>query len=256
MWLRGYRQGNIEVEWLHYRFGISSELGGIMDNLYAATIAGDLGQTACYHLKGQPGYIGPGTEMTSQELVGDIDGLLVGLYLSSNKKPSEILTQYYLTNGKYSSQKRYPLYEAEDGSSTLSQGIKFANNYIYKVFGKSWYSVKTSTDDDVYKAYNDMKLEIAKNYPATSQEVQKMLTKDGNLFTYNKSPDLTPIWFKKEAGAWYWGADKSHFQPVTDHYLRGPLPFLARGNENNRVPGIPNLRIIKFLAKTQNFAMW
>lgn len=87
-----------------------------VDNLYTATIAGDLGQEAVLHhvfepeLRRQVPFIGFGTEATDAEVMGDIDGFLLGWMLSTGgqrwldgvgrrfpaeMRTSELLERYY-----------------------------------------------------------------------------------------------------------------------------------------------------------------
>ncbi|APR86769.1 hypothetical protein A7982_12118 [Minicystis rosea] len=60
--------------WLNFGAGFP------LDNLHAATLAGDIGQSAVeIHQNGGSGArIGPGSELTFAEAIGDIDGLLMG----------------------------------------------------------------------------------------------------------------------------------------------------------------------------------
>jgi hypothetical protein len=81
--------------------------GEYMDNLYAATIAGDLGQSACAAYdacEGQIGrvrqtlLIGGDSEASGAELVGDIDGFLLGEKIEgmiANKRIEDFETVYY-----------------------------------------------------------------------------------------------------------------------------------------------------------------
>lgn len=85
----------------------SLRLGFPLDNLYATTLAGDLGQSLAKG--GHEGrFLGPGTEASNPELVGDIDGMLLGSHqqlLSKGKslqtngptgvKLSQMLSTYY-----------------------------------------------------------------------------------------------------------------------------------------------------------------
>lgn len=123
-------------------------LGDNVDNLYAATLAGDLGQTAYDVWKhpdatlqgGKFAYVGDGTEeATDAELAGDIDGLRVGeaLYNQSFPEPfdgtnftpaptaSDMLKAYYLPdNQKKTSNK------GQDGSDPTAN-TTFANRFQY-----------------------------------------------------------------------------------------------------------------------------
>lgn len=83
-----------------------------VDNLYAATIAGDLGQAASEHIQdhSKP-LLGPGSEASPPELTGDIDGFLMGGHLNeltggkslttngkNSMKFSDLLASYYDPN--------------------------------------------------------------------------------------------------------------------------------------------------------------
>jgi hypothetical protein len=70
-----------------------------LDPLYATTITGDLGSTVATRQldsKIRSGYINPlggiGSEATEAELIGDIDGFLIGYWLSTTTKGQEVRT--------------------------------------------------------------------------------------------------------------------------------------------------------------------
>ncbi len=80
--------------------------GSNMDTLYSETLSGDLAQSAVQYNAGkQKSLVGPGTEATYAELVGDIDGFILGSQLSSTSlkeefkkgemKLSALLESYY-----------------------------------------------------------------------------------------------------------------------------------------------------------------
>lgn len=113
-------------------------LGEKMDNLYGTTIAGDLGQVAVFVNEGEQAapYLGIHGDATYAELVGDIDGFLIGdaeAFGGSGRKLSEILLSYYATP-------RFTpgyLFRMKDFNSSgtaqlLDQTKRFANTYKYK----------------------------------------------------------------------------------------------------------------------------
>lgn len=83
--------------------------GHNVDNLYATTIAGDLGQSAVFHQMGKSkNLIGEDTDASNPELIGDIDGYMLGKHLPdlSGKQSlskvgpdglqlSQLLSEYY-----------------------------------------------------------------------------------------------------------------------------------------------------------------
>lgn len=77
--------------------GAAVLFGLTLDNLYATTIAGDLGQSAVMlHLGKQTAGIGPGTEASEAELLGDIDGVVLASNgVLANRAISDILGTYY-----------------------------------------------------------------------------------------------------------------------------------------------------------------
>lgn len=77
--------------------GVQLLAGLTLDNLYATTIAGDLGQSAVLvHLGQQPSLLGPQSEATDAELIGDIDGFVLGTSGAlAGRRISDILTAYY-----------------------------------------------------------------------------------------------------------------------------------------------------------------
>jgi hypothetical protein len=145
--------------------------GERMDNLYATTIAGDLGQMAVYvSHRGAKSYIGPGTDATDAELVGDIDGFLIGsnigLYTGgkSLSKPgeggarlSELLHEYYCVPERAgvvpnTVADRFTRFSLQSRATLLEQTQRFATNYAYASEGK-WSGAWSSADgEDAKKA--------------------------------------------------------------------------------------------------------
>jgi hypothetical protein len=146
--------------WYALLFGIVGWLAGEeMDNLYAVTISGDLGQSA-YMVNEEhysPPYVGPGTEATYAELIGDIDGVLIGknlIALSNGRslfdKPgptgirlSEVLARYYDSSGGnsaasgVSAANRFQEFSKEDMDYLEDETKNFAVNYTYYKKGKA-----------------------------------------------------------------------------------------------------------------------
>lgn len=131
-------------------------VGSPLDNLYAATLSGDLGQSACYNYSGgQTGNsIGDHTEATEAELIGDIDGLLLGQAKGPSlggAKLSDVLKDYYckddLDAAPLAAAKRFELFDAVSHATVIDQSKRFARNYIYAV--SKWGAVTHDTDPDV-----------------------------------------------------------------------------------------------------------
>lgn len=124
-------------------------IGEKVDNLYATTLAGDLGQSATLVNEGtQTGYVGHGTEATDAELNGDIDGLLMGSHLSEltngdgltgDVPLSEMLSYYYTDDscrvggpsGPISSQRYETFVNEVDREHLEDQTKRFSVNYGY-----------------------------------------------------------------------------------------------------------------------------
>jgi hypothetical protein len=112
--------------------------GENVDNLYATTLAGDFGQSnVLVNERKQIGYVGPGTEATSAELTGDIDGLVIGEALSESgylkkwsdtKALSDFIEQYYRSDYK----NRFAKAAKLDQSYLQDQTKRFAKNYAYR----------------------------------------------------------------------------------------------------------------------------
>jgi hypothetical protein len=109
-----------------------------LDPLYAVTIAGDLGQASALGgvaIGSRWGGVGP--EATSPELTGDIDGFLLGNWLStttagqqvrtqlvqgSNVRLSRILSEYYRIEPK-------PILNMRAGSGNTLEAIRRFSNF-------------------------------------------------------------------------------------------------------------------------------
>jgi hypothetical protein len=78
-------------------YGTAAGAGSTLDNLYAATLAGDVGQSAV-EVRRDPGgaRMGPGSELTEAEAIGDMDGIIMGEEGGlGGQKVSERLHDYY-----------------------------------------------------------------------------------------------------------------------------------------------------------------
>jgi hypothetical protein len=113
-----------------------------LDPLYAVTMAGDLGQIAARNQvfsvnNTSSAYGGVGTDATAAELVGDIDGFLLGNWLSAttagqnvrrqlvqgnNVRFSKILVEYYRTEPN-------PILGMRAGSGDPLEAIRRFSNY-------------------------------------------------------------------------------------------------------------------------------
>jgi hypothetical protein len=145
--------------------GASLGVGEDVDNLYATTVTGDLGQSASRIKHGDQTAtqtIGYGTEATHAELVGDIDGFILGSQIDSsemNKTPSQlskILSQHYGCQGESNTgiETRFNDFDKLTNEQTLlDQSQRFSTSYNY-VFGKG-YGLTTDSDDEVQDVYND-----------------------------------------------------------------------------------------------------
>ncbi|MCK4790721.1 MAG: carboxypeptidase regulatory-like domain-containing protein, partial [Desulfobacteraceae bacterium] len=143
--------------WYKILFGIVGFLAGEeMDNLYAVTISGDLGQSAYMVNEGlyEPPYIGMNTEATHAELIGDIDGVLIGKNIATllngknlgskaaEARLSELLSNYYqrvigeMPSPQVTAVNRFDDFSNEDTDYIEEQVKKFAINYTYYREGK------------------------------------------------------------------------------------------------------------------------
>lgn len=128
-----------------FNTGLDGSVGKHVDNLYAATVTGDLGQSATLNWEGnQEGYVGEDTEATRAELLGDIDGLLIGEAISNpqyqtqekllnhwnNDIPlSEFLRNYYDNHAGHRINNMLAL---DNQDYINSQTKDFALNYQYR----------------------------------------------------------------------------------------------------------------------------
>jgi hypothetical protein len=117
--------------------GTAVHAGFTLDNLYAATLAGDIGQSAV-EIRERPGspLIGPGSELTDAEAIGDIDGLILGDDGGlAGKTVSQRLHDYYCVTadeppGLNAAHRfaRFGLYVAEH---LRVESRRFAVDYLY-----------------------------------------------------------------------------------------------------------------------------
>ncbi|MGH1339778.1 MAG: hypothetical protein ACRBFS_26905 [Aureispira sp.] len=121
-----------------------------MDNLYASTITGDLGQSAVL-INSDTGhednsqYIGEGTEATQAEMVGDIDGFNMGAKYGTEgdrdiETPfSELLMSYFRAVYEDENANRYDSFSTSSGVDEQAfedQVVEFASNYKHAIDGK------------------------------------------------------------------------------------------------------------------------
>jgi hypothetical protein len=116
-------------------------VGENIDNLHAATISGDLGQSAA--VKNKAGlnqdtqFVGNGTEATHAEMIGDLDGFNIGSEQSDKKKSpvalSALLSGYYQKVAQDEKKHRYEKFEQVGGKDLQNQIKRFAVNYNYSL---------------------------------------------------------------------------------------------------------------------------
>lgn len=170
-----YRNKNLDISAaLHSSLRITA-FGEKIDNLYATTIAGDLGQSATWINEGkQKNLIGDGTGATHAELVGDIDGFILGEMFayslrSKTKKLSALLEEYYccndLSQSGYMSANRFLRFsQLVTPEVLLDQTKRFATNYNYTL-GKFSGAFSLSGDeaenvvDEFFKWLNQKKID-------------------------------------------------------------------------------------------------
>jgi phage baseplate assembly protein gpV len=118
----------------------SAGIGESMDNLYATTISGDLGQVAVfvYTKRQAKPYLGNHGDATDAELMGDIDGWLIGNSEppgGSGKKLSETLSDYYCPCNKsnQSYRNRFVAFEKTGLVALQTEIVRFASTYIHSV---------------------------------------------------------------------------------------------------------------------------
>jgi hypothetical protein len=134
--------------------------GHKLDNLYAVTLAGDLGQSAYMVNEGkQTSYIGYGTEATYAEIVGDMDGMNIALNLrhltggkslraANGARLSEVLLAYYCsrTSSKVNRTNRFRTFIGWGYGKLETETHHFAVNYAYgKKGGWSGFWTETKT---------------------------------------------------------------------------------------------------------------
>lgn len=115
---------------------LSFAFGEIMDNLYAVTISGDLGQAAVYVNEGKQKrpYIGSHGDAEEAEIIGDIDGFNLGFKEKlggSGKKLSQILQEYYFSDTKSDLNNRLAIFKKNDNGKLKDQVRRFATTYLY-----------------------------------------------------------------------------------------------------------------------------
>jgi hypothetical protein len=129
--------------------------GLTLDNLYATTIAGDLGQAAVrVHLKQLTALLGPGSEATDEELVGDIDGCVLGSRGGlGGRRVSDVLAAYYAAApagpGAVHASRRFQLFAPHAGAVLDDQTARFARAYLVH---EAWSRAAESLDAEVKQA--------------------------------------------------------------------------------------------------------
>jgi hypothetical protein len=136
--------------------------GERMDNLYAATISGDLGQVAVHVNAGKQvkPYIGSHGDATEAELIGDIDGWLIGNDEprgGSGKKLSEILLDYYCpcATSALSYKNRFTNFQAIGLIVLEDEVIRFASTFVYasEGVGHGVFSEVSTESRDAYAEF-------------------------------------------------------------------------------------------------------
>jgi hypothetical protein len=117
-------------------------VGEPMDNLYATTISGDLGQFASLILAGRSANVAA-MDCTPAELVGDIDGFNLGMRIFGGEIPvappakvSDVLGNYYGCSGEIDAgiKTRFRDFgNLVDMDTLQKQIVAFTTNYNYKV---------------------------------------------------------------------------------------------------------------------------
>jgi hypothetical protein len=116
--------------------------GANIDNLFSATVAGDLGASVVgIATNKQSEAIGYGTAATVAELVGDVDGFILGEKLAGavlrGKPLSELLEDYYCGSdlsrrGPYTSAQRFQAFsDLVNRAELFDQCDRFSTDYYY-----------------------------------------------------------------------------------------------------------------------------
>jgi hypothetical protein len=119
-----------------------------------------LGQSAVFVKVGKQTkpYTGPRTEATEPELVGDIDGFLLGDSLSSGggRKLSEILIDYYCPCSKkpQNFRNRFKSFRASGLANLAGQVLRFAKDFLYASEGK-WAGSTTTIGTESDEAFKE-----------------------------------------------------------------------------------------------------
>lgn len=163
-----------------------SPVGDYVDNLYASTIAGDLGQYASILASGKAESVAA-ADATTSELIGDIDGFLLGSKLKNDtsqlgkQSVSGMLGDYYGCNGapKPGNTSRFRDFAAVfDKDKMLDQVRRFGTNYNYSEMGgwDGWTTLK-STMDPYYRRSLERFEQLSRSgvtYEIIQQEVLPM----------------------------------------------------------------------------------
>ncbi len=114
-------------------------MGLSLDNLYATTIAGDLGQSAVLvHMGKRSTLLGPQSEATDAELIGDIDGcVLASSGALGGRRVSDVLSRYYwaapAAPGDIHAANRFRLFASHlNGTVLKDQTTRFARAFFVK----------------------------------------------------------------------------------------------------------------------------
>jgi hypothetical protein len=117
-----------------------AEFGETMDNLFATTIAGDIGQYACFMESGKAEDVAA-MDATPAEFLGDVDGFLLGHELKKiprrkavKMKVSDVLGRYYGCDGNPDpgNKRRFEDFRGLVDEATLTDQVRrFGTNYNY-----------------------------------------------------------------------------------------------------------------------------
>lgn len=151
--------------------------GETLDSLYAATISGDLGQAACFVNRGRQAkpYIGLHGDATEGELIGDLDGFLLGdaePHGGSSVKLSEILIAYYSGCNQQGARARFSRFSSTGVGVLKDQVYRFASTYKYHASGMvgGLFSELETEANEAYDEFMDwlrrqVRSEAARNGP-------------------------------------------------------------------------------------------